>query len=84
MFFFPHPYHIVCGGRPQPSGEEANEKKKQCGTVFGKWCVSGYGSSLVGGRRHPRMVDATTELPVNSSKMELGLLNKAVHSKTRK
>lgn len=82
--FFPHPYHIVCGGRPQPSGEEANEKKSNVGQFWQMVCVSGYGSGAVGGRRHPMMVDATTELPVNSSKMELGLLKKAVHSKTCK
>lgn len=31
-------------------------------------CVSGFGGGSVGGGRHPRTLDATTESPVNSSK----------------
>lgn len=74
---FSHPYHIVSQAGPQPSGEEATERgggSEAVWVIFWQMvCVSGFGSGTVGGRRHPRTLDATTELPVSSSNLELKL-----------
>lgn len=70
---FSHPYHIVSQAGPQPSGEEATERGGGNVGHFLANGVCGFGSSTVGGRRHPRRLDATTELPVSSSNLELKL-----------